>query len=257
LFCLFCSFAVAQPSIGGRSLGRSRGSATTSPGETFDARGVKIRYVVEGQGEPVVLIHGLYSSVEMNWKVTKVIDVLAKDHQVIALDLPGHGKSDRPDSDSAYGLQMADDVVLLMDHLKVKKAHIVGYSLGGIIVAKVLERHPDRCLSGTLGGMGWFKEGSMQQKMFEKMKGGKVPPACFQNLGKLALTEEELRKIKAPVKIIVGSKDPCKKMYVAPCVKVRTDWPVAEIEGAGHINCIMKEEFRDEIAQWLRKNKQE
>lgn len=236
----YSSLATAQP---------------TAAGQSFDAKGVKLRYVVEGDGEPVILIHGLYSSIEMNWKATGVIGQLAKDHQVIALDLPGHGKSDRPDDDKAYGLQMADDVVLLLDHLKIKKAHVVGYSLGGIIAGKVMSRHPDRVLSGTLGGMGWFKEDSPQQKMFERMKGGKVPAACFENIGKLALSEDELRKIKAPVKIIVGSRDPCKRLYVTPLLKVRSDWPVVEIDGAGHINCIMKEEFRDEIAQWLRKNK--
>src|SRR3954451_25213821 len=101
--------------------------------QSFDAKGVKIRYAVEGKGEPVVLIHGLYASGFINWKLTGVVDLLAKDNQVIYLDLPGHGLSDRPANKDAYGTQMADDIILLLDHLKIKKAHLVGYSLGGMI----------------------------------------------------------------------------------------------------------------------------
>src|SRR5262245_46023747 len=78
--------------------------------ETFDANGVKIHYLVAGQGEPVVLIHGLLASAQMNWNLPGVIAELAKDHQVIALDLPGHGQSDKPTDEAAYGLQIVEDV---------------------------------------------------------------------------------------------------------------------------------------------------
>src|SRR5262245_25453173 len=124
---------------------------------TFDAKGVKIRYVTQGSGEPVVLIHGLHSSAAGNWQFPGIFTTLAKDHQVIALDLPGHGGSDKPDDVAAYGVQMAEDVVLLMDHLKVPKAHVIGYSLGGMITVKLLTLHPDRVLSAVVGGMGWVR----------------------------------------------------------------------------------------------------
>src|SRR5262245_55638261 len=81
-------------------------SADEPKSQTFTAKGVKIHYLVAGKGAPVVLIHGLHSSAEINWKLTKVIDDLAKDHQVVALDLPGHGRSDKPDREDAYGLQV-------------------------------------------------------------------------------------------------------------------------------------------------------
>ena len=86
---------------------------TTRPAavEAFlNVDGVKIHYSVEGTGEPVVLIHGLYSSIEMNWRWPGTLAAIAKDHQVIALDLPGHGASDKPEDASAYGAQMAEDV---------------------------------------------------------------------------------------------------------------------------------------------------
>src|SRR5438046_2604415 len=94
---------------------------------TFDAKGVKIHYLTAGQGEPVVLIHGLHASAALNWQAPGVLAELAKDHRVIALDLPGHGRSDKPTAEDAYGLRVVEDVVLLLDHLKSPKAHVVGY----------------------------------------------------------------------------------------------------------------------------------
>jgi pimeloyl-ACP methyl ester carboxylesterase len=176
---------------------------------------------------------------------------------VVALDLPGHGRSDKPKETDAYGLQMVEDVILLLDHLKIRKAHMVGYSLGGMIVMKLMARYPDRVLSGAVGGMGWFREGSASQKLWENMsprEGNRTPPACVQSVGKLAVTREELSKIDIPVKVLVGSRDPVQRLYVAPLQRVRKDWSVIEIEDAGHLNIITKQQFRDEIAGWVKMN---
>jgi pimeloyl-ACP methyl ester carboxylesterase len=224
--------------------------------QTFDAKGVKIHYLTAGKGEAVVLIHGLYSSAGINWRLTGVMGELARDHQVIALDLPGHGFSAKQTDKDAYGVQMVEDVVLLLDHLKIKKAHVVGYSLGGMITGKLMAKHPDRVLSGTLGGMGWFRDGSGEQKMMEKLPGGGLgpPPAFFETVGKLALTEDELKRIDLPVKVIVGDRDFAKALYVEPLQKVRKDWSVVEIKDADHISCILKPQFKEEIGAWVRKN---
>src|SRR5438105_13854316 len=219
------------------SVGRFGVCAADPPApQFFDAKGVKIHYVVEGRGEPVVLIHGLYASAETNWRLPGVIAELAKDHQVIALDMPGHGRSDKPDKEEAYGVQIVEDVVLLLDHLKIPKAHIVGYSLGGMVTMKLLAKHPDRVISGTVCGMGWFQEGSMPAKIFEKFKGGGLmpPQEFFDAISGLGLTEAEVKKIKVPVKVIVGDKDFVKQLYVEPLQKVRKDWPVVEIKDGDH-----------------------
>ncbi len=225
--------------------------------QTFEAKGVKLHYLIQGRGEPVVLIHGLHSSAELNWQLPGVFGELAKDHQVIALDLPGHGRSDKPTKEDAYGLQVVEDLILLLDHLKIKKAHIVGYSLGGMVAVKLMATHPDRVLSGTVGGMGWFREGSALQKVWARMPardGARTPTAFVQSIGKLAVTEDELKKIEVPVKVLVGDRDPVKRLYVLPLQQSRKDWPVVEIEDAGHINCILKKQFKDEVAGWVRKN---
>jgi len=116
----------------------------------FDSNGVRIRYVDVGTGEPVVLIHGYTNFIEGNWIETGVLENLSKDHRVIALDLRGHGKSDKPHDPKAYGTQLGLDVVRLLDHLNIARAHIVGYSLGGVITAKLLTTSPDRFITTTL-----------------------------------------------------------------------------------------------------------
>ena len=139
-----------------------------------------------------------------------------------------------------------------MDHLKIKKAHIVGYSMGGIIAAKFLAKHEDRALSGTLGGMGWLREGSFEQKVFAAGgKDGKPVGVCFRSLAKLALSEQEIKSIRVPVLILFGDRDGLKKGYVEPLLRVRKDWPVIEIKDADHITCILKPQFKEEIRKWL------
>jgi len=227
--------------------------------ESFDSDGVKIAYFVEGKGEPVILIHGWLSSAGINWALPGTSALLAKDFQVIALDMRGHGLSDKPLKEEAYGPELVEDIVRLMDHLKIKKAHIVGYSMGGIVAGNFIVKHPDRVLTGTLGGMGWLKEGDFAQAAFGQIgkndANAKAMTICGRSLAKLALTEKDVKSIKVPAKVLVGDKDDLvKKLYVEPLKKVRDDWPVTEIKDGNHISCIMKQQFRDEIAAWLKKN---
>lgn len=223
--------------------------------QSFDANGVKIVYVVQGSGEPVVLIHGWLSSAGINWAFPGTIDLLAKNYQVIALDVRGHGLSGKPTTIDAYGPEVVEDIARLLDHLKIKQAHIVGYSMGGIIAAKFLTKYPDRALSGTLCGAGWLREGSFEQKIFAAGgKDGKPVGLCFQGLAKLALTEAEIKSIKVPTAMLIGDDDGLKALYVDPVLKVRTDWPVVLIKQANHLTCILKPQFREEIAAWLKKN---
>lgn len=227
-------------------------SSIASPvSQTFDANGVKIHYLIEGTGEPVVLIHGLDSSARINWQMPGTIDAIARVHQVIALDLPGLGQSDKPVEAQAYGLQWVEDVIILLDHLNIRKAHIVGYSMGGMVALKLIAEHPDRVLSGTLGGMGWLPDGGFLQKVWAHMRS-----VSSRGVSELALPEQELKAIRIPVLILVGDRDPMRRLYVVPLQKVRKDWQVIEIQGAGHLNCIFKKQFIEEIEKWLDMNRQ-
>ncbi|HEY3130689.1 MAG TPA: alpha/beta hydrolase [Acidobacteriota bacterium] len=227
--------------------------------QTFDSNGVPIAYTVEGQGEPVVLIHGLNSSAGMNWRAPGTIGRLARSYQVIALDLRGHGRSGKPLESGAYGTEMVEDVIRLLDHLEIKTAHIIGYSMGGMITLKLITEHPERVRSAMLGGMGWLRSGSAMQNFWGKLpnkEATRTPSACVRSLGQLAVTKDEVKNVRVPVEIVIGDRDPVRRLYVAPLQPVRPDWPIILISGAGHLNCAIKPQFQDELQKWLDQHKQ-
>ena len=220
----------------------------------FDSKGIPIHYTVEGKGEPVVLIHGLYANARINWRTPGIIKALAKDYQVIAMDVRGHGASGKPKEEESYGIELMEDVVRLLDHLKIQKAHLVGYSMGGMITMKLLTRHPDRVQSAVLGGMGWLRENGLKQSSWVQVpprQRAATPAACVHSLGTLAVTEAELKAIRVPVTVLVGEHDPCRRLYVVPLQQIRDDWPVTLIPGASHLNCIYQAEFKNGIKDWL------
>ena len=225
--------------------------ASAAWAEEFDSGGVKIHYLVEGRGEPVILIHGLLASARLNWQWPGVIVELAKNHQVIALDCRGHGSSDKPVSEDQYGVKMVDDVVRLMDHLSIKQADIVGYSMGGAITMKLMVLHPERVRSAVVGGMGWMKADNVFSGDGEGPRSQTATEACVRGFKRLAVSAEEVRAIKAPFLVIIGDSDPLKQRYVEPLRKLRPDVPVKVIEGAGHLTCIVQPQFKKELKAFL------
>jgi pimeloyl-ACP methyl ester carboxylesterase len=126
------------------------GAFATSPkADFFDSNGVKIHFLEEGQGEAVVLIHGFAANAEM-WSAIR--PKLAEHYRVVAFDCRGHGKSDKPYDPRQHGRETVEDVVRLLDHLQIRRAHVAGYSMGAEIAGHLLVRHPDRLQSVTLGG---------------------------------------------------------------------------------------------------------
>jgi pimeloyl-ACP methyl ester carboxylesterase len=113
--------------------------------------GVKIHYMTLGKGTPVILIHGYTGSAEGNWFRNGIAVALAKNHKVIALDCRNHGQSDKP---QPGGPGRAEDVIELMDHLKIAKAHFHGYSMGGALTGRLMTLIPERFLSAGFGGSG-------------------------------------------------------------------------------------------------------
>ena len=223
--------------------------------DEFDSAGVKIHYTVQGKGGPVILIHGLYSSGRMNWEVPRTAALLAKYFQVVAMDCRGHGQSDKPEAEGAYGTNMVEDVVRLMDHLSIKKARVAGYSMGGMIGMKLTVMHPERVSRVVLCGMGWHKAGARMNSIWSEVqrKRFNVPPACAHSFPELSVTEAEIKGVKIPIEMIVGDHDPCREWYVEPLRKVRPDWPEHVIPDAGHLNCFLKPEFKTQLEAALEK----
>ncbi len=123
---------------------------------TLDSAGFAIDYDVEGDGPPIVLVHGFASNAQSNWRAPGIIKALVgSGRRVITFDCRGHGKSAKPHDPEAYaGTKMPDDAIALMDHLGVPVADLWGYSMGGIFAATLLANHPERFNSVILSGIG-------------------------------------------------------------------------------------------------------
>ncbi len=148
-----CLVVVLVPSIGLGVLGYLLFHRVE--GNYFDSNGVRIHYTDEGEGTPVILIHGLAANADLNWRRAGVVGELEDDFRVITYDCRGHGLSDQPDDPSAYGLEMIEDVTRLMDHLGIEKAHAAGYSMGGFVLLKFMTLHPERLHCAALCASGW------------------------------------------------------------------------------------------------------
>ena len=115
-------------------------SEATGTGEYAEVNGINLYYETHGSGRPLVLLHGGLGSGEM---FGPVLPTLAEHHQVVAVDLQGHGRT--ADIDRPIDLRlMADDVAALIDHLGLEGADVVGYSLGGGVAWQVAIRHPEK-----------------------------------------------------------------------------------------------------------------
>ena len=154
-----------------------RSLADEKPSHEFmtTADAVKIHYMVQGNGTPVVLIHGFSGTAEGNWFSNGVAAALAKNHRVVAIDCRGHGKSEKPHDAALYGERMWKDVIELMDHLGIKQAHIHGYSMGGMITARLLVHHPERFITASFGGSGVRETDPAWIAKVPKDKGGSDP----------------------------------------------------------------------------------
>lgn len=265
-------------------------SAFALEDKTFDSGGVKIHYIIEGQGEPVILVHGFTASIPVQWGLPGIISKLAKQYQVIALDNRGHGNSDKPHDPDSYGKQMPEDVLRLMDHLKIKKAHVVGYSMGGFMTTYLLANHADRLLTATLGGAGWTRPDdgrlSFMVELADSLDSGKgIGPliehltpanrpkpteeqikainqmllltndakalaACIRGMKGIAVTEEQLSSSKVPTLCIIGSDDPL-KAGVDDLAKVKPDITVKVIENTDHMTAFRSPEFVDDLLPFL------
>ena len=122
--------------------------------------GLRMYYEIHGRGRPVVLLHGSFMTITNNW--TDMIARLSKTRQVIAVEMQAHGRTADIDRDFTYE-NLSDDVAALLDYLKIPKADLIGYSLGGGVAMLTAIRHPDKVrkvvsISATLRGDGLVKE---------------------------------------------------------------------------------------------------
>lgn len=122
--------------------------------------GLKLYYEIHGSGKPVVLLHGAFMTITNNW--TGWIGELSKTRKVIAVEMQGHGRTADIERDISQE-NLADDVAALLDHLKIPKADLIGYSMGGGVAMECAIRQPDKVrkvvvISSTFRRDGMVKE---------------------------------------------------------------------------------------------------
>ena len=123
---------------------------------SFASDGIEISYLDEGEGEPILLIHGFASNIVTNWVDPGWVRTLVSARRrVIAYDNRGHGRSGKVYDPAAYGAPlMAEDGRRLLDHLGIARADVLGYSMGARIATFLALAHPDRVRSLIVGGLG-------------------------------------------------------------------------------------------------------
>jgi pimeloyl-ACP methyl ester carboxylesterase len=178
-------------------------------------RGVKIHYEVEGDGAPLVLLHGLSETHEI-WRISSYVESLKKEYRLILVDARGHGDSDKPHDPEAYTMKlMVRDVVTVLDDLKVSKAHFLGYSMGGWIGFGIAKYSPQRFHSLILGGMHPYARANQSWTEFLAVYQSTFSSDSVDTGKKLSLVEEWLGP--------TGTKMPEWRAY-AQRVLAANDW---------------------------------
>jgi pimeloyl-ACP methyl ester carboxylesterase len=196
--------------------------------------GIEIAYLDQGEGEPIILVHGFASNKEVNWVYPGWVTALTRaGRRVIALDNRGHGQSTKLYDPAAYhtGL-MAEDMSALLDHLELGRADVMGYSMGARNTAFLVAAHSDRVRSAVLGGLGIHlvdgvgkpeviaraleapaladvsdPTGYTYRSFAEKTHSDlRALAACIRG-SRQTMSRDELGRITVPVLIAVGSND--------------------------------------------------
>lgn len=201
---------------------------------SFHNGAVEIAYLDEGEGDPIILVHGFASSKDVNWVYPTWVSELRKDgRRVIALDHRGHGESTKLYDPEDYHIgTMAGDVRALMAHLGISRTDMMGYSMGARITAFIAHSHPELLRSAIIGGLGigliaGGGPGENVAKALEAPSLADVPDrvgrmfrafadqtrsdrralaACLRGSRRL-MTREDVAEIKVPTLIAVGTTD--------------------------------------------------
>jgi pimeloyl-ACP methyl ester carboxylesterase len=249
--------------------------------QSFQHRDVEIAYLDEGEGEPIVLVHGFASTKNVNWVYPTWVSELRKNgRRVIALDNRGHGESAKLYDPAQYSIPiMAGDVVALMDHLDILRADMMGYSMGGRMTAWLGLNAPERLRSAILGGIGigMIEGGGPGENVAQALEAPSLDDvtdpvgrtfrafadqtrsdrlalaACLRGSRDL-MTTEEASHIKVPVLIAVGTTD-----EVAGSAHALGDVipgsEVLDIPGRDHMRAVGDKVYKTGVADFLSRRK--
>lgn len=227
---------------------------TEKPAESgyADVNGLKMYYEVYGSGKPLLLIHGSFMTIPLNW--SQIIPALSKDRKVIVAEMQGHGRTrDIPRAFSYEG--MADDVAGLLKHLKIDSADILGYSMGAGVAFQFAIRHPQQLrrlviLSGAYAHDGWWPEveasfatftpdmfkGTPIQKQYDSLGND---PAHFPEFVKKVISidlkpfdwSEDVKKISAPIFMAIGDADGVRYEHALELFRAKGGGKMGDLHG--------------------------
>ena len=246
---------------------------------SFHNGSVEIAYLDEGEGDPIILVHGFASTKNVNWVYPAWTSTLTKaGRRVIALDNRGHGDSAKLYDSEEYHIGiMAGDARALMDHLGIARADMMGYSLGGRITAYLGQRDPQRLRSAILGGigMGLIEGGGPGENVASALEAASLDDvtdpvgrtfrafadqtrsdrralaACLRGSRRL-MTREEAAAISVPTLIAVGTADDIAGS-AQRLAEVIPGSQVLDIPNRDHMRAVGDKVYKDGVLDFLAK----
>lgn len=242
----------------------------------FDSDGVRLHYEVHGpeSGKPLVVVHGFASDYRLNWVGTRWQEALTTaGFRVFGLDCRGHGHSDKPHEREAYGVRtMAGDVVRLLDHVEVREARYLGYSMGARIGLQVVIDFPDRVLRAVLGGLGAAGAIDSADAIADSFLRGeptddpvaqsfyrfasarptndlKALAACIRGL-RPVMDPRELAAIRTPILLVVGERDDLAR-GAPELVELIPSSRLVTVPGRDHMGAVPAREFKQAAIEFF------
>ena len=245
--------------------------------QSFKSDGVGIAYVDEGQGDPILLIHGFASNVATNWRDSHWLQTLTTaSRRAVAYDNRGHGRSEKLYDPGRYGAPiMAEDARRLLDHLAIGRADVMGYSMGARIAVYLLLAHPERVRSLILAGTGInlvrgmvgtgplaraleapsiedvSNDTARSFRAFAEKTGSDLEAlaACLRG-SREKISAEDLANVAVPALIATGSED-----VIAGSGRALQDLipnaQLLDIEGRDHMNAVGDPRFKQGVLDFL------
>ena len=245
--------------------------------QSFDSGGIEIAYSDDGEGDPILLIHGFASNIATNWVDTGWTGALTRaGRRVIAIDNRGHGKSEKLYDPEKYAASlMAQDASRLLDHLGLNRADVMGYSMGARITAFLAMTQPEKVRSATFAGLGInmvrglggagpianaLEAESIDEvtnatartfRAFAEATGSDLLAlaACIR-ASRDKITPEALGKIKVPVLVAVGDQDVIGGSASA-LADIIPGAKALEIKGRDHMKAVGDRSFKDGVIAFL------